>query len=344
MKLTGTRLASFLRCPDPNIFAALIYGPDQGLIRERAQALAATVTGDPSDPFRNVELAPNVLRSEPSRLLDEAAAFSFSGGRRVVRIRDATDGLTKTLENFLADAATGALVIVEAGELSPRSSLRRLFEKAGVGIAVACYGDNESTLDELAHEALRGEGLTLSPEASGFLSSNLGSDRGVTRSELEKLAVYMGGPGTVTLEDAAAVVGDSSAMSIDSVIYAAFGGNPRELDRMLQKALAESVQPVAILRATARHLQRLHLARSQVAAGRTPDQAMQALKPPVFVMFKARFREQLRLWNEDRLATAFDIVTHAELDCKTTGFPAEAICGRALFRLAQAAKSGVAGR
>ena len=87
MKLTGTRLASFLRCPDPNIFAALIYGPDQGLIRERAQALAATVTGDPSDPFRNVELAPNVLRSEPSRLLDEAAAFSEAkrAGKGVIR-------------------------------------------------------------------------------------------------------------------------------------------------------------------------------------------------------------------------------------------------------------------
>jgi DNA polymerase-3 subunit delta len=344
MKLTGARLTSFLRSPDPKVLAVLIYGPDHGLIRERAQTLAAAVTGDPTDPFRNVDLEPSVLRSEPSRLLDEAAALSFSGGRRAVRVRDATDGLTKTLEDFLEDTTAEALVIVEARELTTRSSLRRLFENSGNGVAMACYADTENTLGELVDETLRGDGLTLSPEASGFLASNLGADRGITRSELEKLAVYMGGPGTVTLDDAAAAVGDCSGMSVDSVIYATFGGNPRALDRMLQKALAESVQPVAILRATARHLQRLHLASSLVAAGRTPDQAMQALKPPVFMMFKTRFRKQLRLWSGDRLAAAFDIVTQAELDCKTTGLPAEAICGRALFRLAQAAKSGAVGR
>ncbi|MBT4488179.1 MAG: DNA polymerase III subunit delta, partial [Rhodospirillaceae bacterium] len=37
-------------------------------------------------------------------------------------------------------------------------------------------------------------------------------------------------------------------------------------------------------------------------------------------------------------AQALAILTEAELDCKTTGLPAEAICGRALIRIANAAQ------
>jgi DNA polymerase-3 subunit delta len=101
---------------------------------------------------------------------------------------------------------------------------------------------------------------------------------------------------------------------------------------------------VAILRAAARHLQRLHLARAHVDGGQTPDQAMMALKPPVFQGARDRFREHLRRWNGYRLATALDIVTEAEIDCKTTGTPAEAVCCRTLMRLAQAARSAAGGR
>jgi DNA polymerase-3 subunit delta len=94
-----------------------------------------------------------------------------------------------------------------------------------------------------------------------------------------------------------------------------------------------------MLRAAARHLQRLHLARAQLAHGRTPDQAMMGLKPPVFQGLKEGFRDQLRRWDEQKLATALAILTDAEIECKTTGTPVEAVCGRTLMRLAQAARS-----
>ena len=124
-----------------------------------------------------------------------------------------------------------------------------------------------------------------------------------------------------------------------STIYAACGGDPRTLDRSLARAFAEGIQPVTMLRAAARHLQRLHLARSLVDKGRSSEQAMVALKPPVFQGLRDQFRGQTRRWDGKRLAGALEIVTEAELDCKTTGTPVDAICSRALMRLAQAARS-----
>lgn len=339
MKLTAGRIESFVRSPDPRVRAVLVYGADRGLVKERADALLAAVTKDPSDPFRSVEIPAESLKADPTRLMDEAAALSFSGGRRAVRVRGATDSVSEFFVRLVDSEAGEALVIVEAGELGPRSSLRKVFEGGTDTVALPCYLDTDSKLDQLVHESLAAHELSASPEAVAFLVANLGGDRAITRRELEKLALYKGGPGVVTLEDAEAAVGDSTRSSLDAVVFAAFGGDSPALDRALEKAMAEGVQPVAILRAAARHLLRLHMARGLMSSGRSPDQAMQALRPPVFFGVKNAFGNQLRRWDEQRLNAALGLLTEAEIDCKTTGTPAEAVCGRTLIRLAQAARS-----
>ncbi|MFQ5620008.1 MAG: DNA polymerase III subunit delta [Rhodospirillales bacterium] len=338
MKITGGGVERFLRQPDPAVVCTLVYGPNQGLVRERAEALVRRVAGDLDDPFRVVELTGVAVANDPARLADEAAALSFSGGLRVVRVRAVNDGLAKVFEDFLAGARGDAQVVVEAGHLASRSSLRRVFERAGNAAALACYQDDERGLQKIIAESLAGHGLTASPDALAYLTENLGADRQVTRNELEKLALYKGGPGTVSLEDAAASVGDSAATSYDAVAYAAAGGDQAGLDRALNRAFTEGLHAVGLLRAVARHLRRLHLAIAQVAQGRSPKQAMKALRPPVIFLFEDRFRAQMGAWPDDRLAAAMEILTGAEVECKTTGLPARAVCGRALMRIAQAAR------
>ena len=60
-----------------------------------------------------------VLAADPARLADEAAQLSLGGGRRVVRVRAAGDAHAKLLAEFLERTPCEALVVVEAGELSP---------------------------------------------------------------------------------------------------------------------------------------------------------------------------------------------------------------------------------
>ncbi len=74
------------------------------------------------------------------------------------------------------------------------------------------------------------------------------------------------------------------------------------------------------------------------------DQAMAALKPRVIYTVAERFRSQLRRWPAQRLARALEILTEAELVCKSTGRPPEVVCGRALMRIAQAARQAGARR
>src|SRR5690348_17164356 len=171
-----------------NIIAVLIYGPDQGLVRERAETLAKSVVPELTDAFRVAELDEATLNADPARLFDEAAAISMLGGRRVVRVRGAGNTLAKLCESFFDDPTGDALVVVEGGDLAKSSALRKTFEQAGNGAAIACYADSARDLGEVVRGALKANGLTISEEALDDAVSRLGSDRGITRREIEKLA------------------------------------------------------------------------------------------------------------------------------------------------------------
>jgi len=337
VKLAGARIEAFVRAPDPAVRAVLVFGPDTGLVRERIERLMRTVVPDPSDPFRVAELSPANLRDVPSRLADEAAAMALGGGRRVVVLRDAGDAQSAAVNSFLANAKGDSLVLIEAGELGPRSSLRKLAEGADNAAAMACYADEGGSLAAVIGEELKAAGLAPEPDAMAYLVENLGGDRRLTRAELGKLALYMGAPGRVTLDDAQACIGDTAALGLDDLALATAEGDHAGAQRVLDRLLREGSQPVGLLRAVSRHFQRLHLAAGHLAQGKSVDQAMAALKPPVIFKAADRFRRQLSRWPADRLGRALDLLTEAELDCKTTGLPAAEIASRALMMIARAA-------
>ncbi|MFQ5783640.1 MAG: DNA polymerase III subunit delta [Alphaproteobacteria bacterium] len=338
MKLKGAAVDAFVRSPDPAARVVLLFGPDDGLVRERADAIAGRVVDDLADPFRVAELEPGQLRDDPARLHDEAAALAFTGGRRVVRLRPAGDAQADILKSFLAAPAGDALVIVEAGDLPPRSRLRRLFEEAGNAAALPCYLDEGAGLRRLIEDGLAGHGLSAEPAALDALAAALGADRRVTRGELDKLAAYMGEARRVNLADVEACIADNAALNLDAIAIAAAGGDLSGLERGLTRAWLEGVPPVSVLRAMTRHLQRLHLAAGRVAAGASAETALKAFRPRLHFRVEAALRTQIARWNPARTAQAMAIVLDAEIRCKSTGFPGESVCSQALMRVARAAR------
>ena len=63
---------AFIARPDPARPIVLVFGPDAGLVRERAEALIASSVDDPNDPFSLARLDGDELAGEPSRLVEEA--------------------------------------------------------------------------------------------------------------------------------------------------------------------------------------------------------------------------------------------------------------------------------
>ncbi|MBV9550090.1 MAG: DNA polymerase III subunit delta [Alphaproteobacteria bacterium] len=329
----------FVAAPPKALEAALVFGPDAGLVQERAEKLLKTVVSDLSDPFNAVDLNEAVLLGDPARLFDEAAAISMLGGRRVIRIRGAGNDLAELFESFLENHTGDALVVLEAGDLAKSSALRKLFEGDASAAAIACYADSARDLADVVRDELRALGFALAPGAVEEAVARLGNDRGVTRRELEKLALYAHGQKQITPEDIRAVMGDESQARSESAFDAAGSGDYARLDLELERLWAADIQPAQILRGAMGHFQRLTLAKEGMARGETIDAVMRKFFPPIHFSRADSFKAQARNWNSEKLADALDMLLEAEALSRTTSVPAEAVTGRTLLNIAALAKA-----
>ena len=324
--------------PPKGLMAALVYGPDAGLVQERAEKLLRSVVPDLTDPFNVADLSEGVLLTDPARLADEAAAISMMGGRRVVRVRGAGNDLADLFESFLEDPKGDALVVVEAGDLAKTGALRKLFDSHKTAAAIQCYPDSARDLGDVVRDALRAEGLSIDAEALEDAVSRLGNDRGVTRREIEKLLLYMHGQKQVTLEDVRSVMGDEAEARSESACDAAGSGDLVRLDRELERLWASDTQAAQVLRTAMGHFQKLILAREGAARGESMDNIMKRLRPPVHFSRATSFKAQAQRWSSERLSDALDMLLDAEALTRTTGVPAEAVTGRTLMNIAAMAK------
>jgi DNA polymerase III subunit delta len=339
VKIEPRQVDAFLKKPDPKIRGVVIHGNDEGLIAERAARLARTVCEDLKDPFRVVDIAGDALKGDPARLADEFGAMSLMGGRRVIRVRPAGEESAAALENLVAAGAGDALIILEAGNLTPRSSLRALAETEPGLAALPCYADTEEDLERLVEGAARTEGFAVEDDALTWIIGRLGGDRGQSRSEIDKLLLYKADDPdkTIRLADAAAVLGDTSAMDIDDVVGAAFDGDLKTLDRALDRVFAEGGNAVQLVRALQRHADQLHLVSGHAKGSNFESAMFKARGLPRGGPVRRRFESHLRRWPLPRLGLALSRILEAELECKTTGFPDQTIARRLCLSLARAA-------
>ncbi len=340
MIVKAQQVASTLKLIDPSVRAVLIFGRDDGLVREYAAKIGKQIVEDLSDPFNVARPTPEQLKATPSILLDEIAALSMMGGRRLVRLEnagnDCRDAVALALDSVMGDG----LLVITAGDLTKTSALRKLVEGHKKALAITCYADEMRDVMGLIRQVLGDAGLTPTQDALSYLASNLGSDRAVSRGELEKLVLYMGTTaGQISLADAEACVGDTAALVLSTIAEATTGGNLKQLETVLERAFTAGESPVAILRIVSGRLMKMHLARGTMDYERiSARQAVDKMRPPIFYKEKDAFTQQLERWPLGRITLALDIVADAEADCKTTGLPAEVIAARTCLRVARAAR------
>ncbi|MDQ2859664.1 MAG: DNA polymerase III subunit delta [Pseudomonadota bacterium] len=333
----------FLKAPDAAIRAALIYGPDMGVVRERAQALAASATARPDDPFDVALLAEADLTDDGARLEEELAAFSMMGGRRLVRLRLGAEAkesaaAAQALARHLAGDFNGhALFLIEAGNLKADSPLRKAAQKGEACAVIACYADEPGDLAHFTREALAAEKLGLTSEAVELFVSRLPQERGVARQEIERLVLFLG-PGGGRVADAAELtdfLGVEPQASLADAAIDAFGGRLGAAQAGLRRASQQGEDGPAAVRALSAHLGRLRRAAALHQAGPPLTQVARDMK--IFWKNEREFIRQARAWTLGEIDRLQPEILAADQACKTTGAPdrligerlALAIAGRA---------------
>jgi DNA polymerase-3 subunit delta len=192
----------------------------------------------------------------------------------------------------------------------------------------------------LVESTAKSHGFMVDEDALEWIVERLGGDRGQTRSEIDKLMIYKSGDASksITMDDAAAVLGDSSAMEIDDVVGATFDGDLITLDRALDRVFAEGGNPVQLVRALQRHTDQLHLVSGHAANGGNMEAALFKVRGlPRGGPVRRRFENHLRAWPLNRLGEALRRILDAEIECKSTGYPDQVIARRLCLALGRSA-------
>lgn len=314
----------------------LFYGPDTGLVSERARAAARAFVDDPDDAFQLIRLDGDVLADQPSRLVEEATTFGLFGDTRAIWIRATSRQIASAVTACLDVALSQTLIVVEAGDLAKTAPLRIACERSPRALALPCYADETRDLGGLVTAMLRADGLAIDPDAREILVESLGGDRLATRREVEKLALYALGRERVRVEDVEAVVSDVSGASVDDAIDAAFAGNPAELEAGLARLSSAGTAPGALMAGALRHTVSLLAARARIDDGQDVDTALRAWRGMRFDR-RARIARQVQRWRVERLSAVLARLQTASLATRQSAGLAEALASDALMRIASRA-------
>jgi DNA polymerase-3 subunit delta len=320
---------AFLRRPDPAYAVVLIYGPNSGLVTERATQLARSFVENPDDPFQLIRMEGDDIASDPLRLVDEANTIGLFGGRRSILVRAGSRSIAPALEPLLKTPPTDCLVVVEAGDLAKGNPVRTGCESSRNAVALPCYADEARDIAALATSVLREAGLNLDRDALERLSDLLGADRSLSRRELEKLALYAQGQGTVTTEMVDAIMADAAAVVLDAVVDAAFSGEPTTLDTGMTRVFAEGTDPGMVLGAALRQAISLHRTRLAVDRGGRVDD----LTRRIHFKRQAAFKKQLQIWNVGALETAIATLRDSQAQTRKLSSLGETLARRAFLTI-----------
>ncbi|QQM30671.1 DNA polymerase III subunit delta [Martelella lutilitoris] len=335
-EIKSYKFDEFLRQDAGRYRLFLVYGPDRGLVSERA-GLIARASGVPlDDPFSVMKLDIGDVEGDPGRIVDEVNAIGLFGGSRLVWVRAGGNdkALTSALNTLSENPPESAYLIIEAGDLRKGTAMRKAAESARQIAAIPCYADDARALNALIDQTLGEAELRITPQARQLLVSMIGGDRLATRNEIEKLALYGRGLEMITEEDVAAVIGDASAISADDAVDAVLSGDVAALRHAMAKVSHSKTPIFMILNGCIRQFHLLDQMRAEMESKRVAaSQVMQSHGRQIFFRRKPIFEKALSAWNGNAAERALRMLSDAVLNTRRHPALEESIAMQTLLAL-----------
>ena len=334
MKMSARDGAAFLRSPREDVALVLLFGPDAMRNSLTRQDFLKKVLGDTAEEdMRLTRMTGAELRSNAAALQDAMKAIGFFPGKRGVLVTDAGDGIADIAKDALSAWEPGdAIIVIEAGNLTKGSRLRKMAEAAANAAPVGIYAEapSRAMVEDLVADA---KIPSPDPDAMSLLVAYASAmDPGDFRQFLEKLSLYTLGASAVTVPEVEACAPSSTDQDLDDVIATLADGDAVKVGPKLERMAAQGVNPTTLCIAATRYFRQLHVAASDPGG---PGSGIARLRPPVFGPRRDRMQRQARSWGMFKLERALTVLMDTDLSLRSAAnHPAMALAERAFIRIA----------
>ncbi len=290
--------------PAAEIRLYLLHGPDDA----GSRALAALLGKALGDDAERVDLTGAVLKADPARLADEAAAFSLFGGLRYIRVEQAGDESVEAVQALLDLPGSGNPVVAIAGALKKESRLLKLATSAKEVLAHASYAPEGRDLDRLAADLARDQGIRLEPDVVHRLAAASGGDRAVLAHEIEKFALFLDSApdrsAVLDHEGFDALSADAGEADLSRLVDAVLLGKPDQAEAELARLREGGIEGITLVRTLLPRMHQLAGLRAAVEQGNSIESVMASQGRAIFWKSQAAVKSQLARWTASALATA----------------------------------------
>ena len=309
-------------------FAALVYGPESGLVSIRCKQIAGMIVKDLSDPFLVVGLSEKRVDEDRGLLFDEFAAISMLGGRKLIKIdggNKITDGLKMIFEipkkqtNF--KIVGDNFILISAGDLDKSSSLRKFCEASPYIATIACYEDDSSAISSIISQKFREKKITFDNQVIELLLSKFGKNRQIILNEIEKLILFAGNTSHITTEIAQEIIVDVSDISAHQLVEEFANRDIKKAILYLEKLFVEKTSPITIIRFLSGYFSKLLLVKSNVENGSNLDLEMKIQN--IFFKQQPIFKKHLAIWNRKSIGNILVKLQEMEIKCKNSSYDSD---------------------
>lgn len=333
MKADARRIGAALDRPAPDIRLYLLHGPDEAAAAELAGRLGQAM----GSGAERVDLDGATLRSDPARLVDEAAALSLFGTARYVRVSGVGEESVSAIEALLATTVAGNPVVALAPGVKTTGKLVKLAVESPQALAHGCYVPSGAEAGRLVTSVARDHGLRISPAAAIRLAEAAAGDRAVITREIEKFALYLDAEvdRPATLDDAVldAVGADLGEHEVARAVAALINGDAAVLALELTRLAEAGTSPILWLRQITRRLIALADMRGSLDRGDRLDAVL--MQHRVFRREEESTARALRRWTGSMLSEAIARLRAAERAVMAPGNAGHVLAERSALDLAR---------
>ncbi|MGB3797217.1 MAG: DNA polymerase III subunit delta [Alteraurantiacibacter sp.] len=307
-----------------------------------ASAAAKKVIATLNEPGERVELSGQDLKSDPSRMLDEARSTSLFGDSRHIFARVSGEDAHEAIKTYceLADRgdADGAWpIFIVATSATDKSRSAKLLIKRGDALVAIFYPPDLRSVTADVRAMADAAGMRLNGNLAERIAHAAGLDVRLAQSEIDKLALYLDAspqsPKQASSDDFDMIGASTEEDGFMPLVNAALGGEVRKLPGELRRMREVSLNPVAVTLALERRAALL----ARLSANLRPGDDMQQFLKSQGVFFRehGEVGDQLQRWSGGKLERLVPRLTQLHRSLLANSQTAELILAQELAQIAR---------
>ena len=265
--------------------------------------------------LKNIEILDNYLNQD-----------SLFGEKEILIIQETSDKLL----DYINFSEIDKKLILVTDNLTKKSSLRNKAEKEKIISCIACYEDDEKTLQSLLRNGLTKLGIKVPYEAIDQLFNINKLNRDDINSGLEKLELITKDK-KLDSETFSSLFNTTSSFDAFEISNALLSGDKKALNKILSSFYHFSINFNEVLGPLKYKINKLidiyeyNENETKIAV------LVDTYKPPIFWKEKSIIQTQLSKWNKNELDTLLDKINEIEILCKLNYEIAETIFNKFLL-------------